>query len=60
MISTNGTHLILDHYRRIGNRPQETSALVRALLSRAPGEIRVRIALVFFLLLHSCYKGFPL
>ena len=59
MNSTNSTHLSLDHYRRILNRPQGTSAVGRALLSRSPGEIRVGITLVFFLLLQGCYEGFP-
>jgi len=56
----NGTHLSLDHYRRIGNSPQGSSALERALLSQSPDEIRVGITLVFLLLLHSCCEGFPL
>ena len=60
MNSTNGTPLSLDHYRRIRNRPQGTWALGRTLLSRSPGEIRIVITLVFFPLLHGCYKGFPL
>ena len=30
------------------------------LVSRSPDEIRAGITLVFFLLLHGCYEGFPL
>ena len=52
--------LSLDRYRKIRSRPQGTSALGRALLSRSPDEIPVGITLVFFLLLHGCYEGFPL
>jgi len=29
-------------------------------VSRSPVEIRAGITLVFFLLLHGCYEGFPL
>jgi len=58
--STNSTHLSLDHYRRIRNRPEGTSPLGRALLARSRHEIGVGITLVFFLLLHGCDEGFPL
>jgi len=32
----------------------------RGRLPRSPDEIRAGITLVFFLLLHGCYEGFPL
>jgi len=32
----------------------------RLTVSPSPDEIRVGITLVFFLLLHGCYEGFPL
>jgi len=60
MNSMNGTHLSLDHYWGIRNRPQGTPALGRALLSQFPGVIHLRITLVLFPLLHGCYEGFPL
>jgi len=31
----------------------------RVVVSRSPGEIHVTINLVFSLLLHGCYEGFP-
>jgi len=45
-------------------RPKHTLKNIRTKyllkVSRSPDEIRAGITLVFFLLLHGCYEGFPL
>jgi len=40
--------------------PKALAIAYLSVVSRSPDEIRAGITLVFFLLLHGCYEGFPL